>query len=167
MATYSLRGCSFCGNTFQPKTSRNKWCSDECRLMDFAAPFNGVDGCWDWPLAIANTGYGNFIARESGIVGAHRMAYHVFRGTLTEGLCVCHACDNRKCFNPAHLFQGSRADNLLDMRLKGRQQDYSVRRRGSDHWMTKPENRDKMLAIVETMLTVRGTPRALRDAGTT
>lgn len=31
-----------------------------------------------------------------------------------------HACDNRPCCNPAHLFEGTQKDNIADMIAKGR-----------------------------------------------
>jgi hypothetical protein len=36
---------------------------------------------------------------------------------------ILHKCDNRKCFRPDHLFEGTEADNTADMIAKGRKID--------------------------------------------
>lgn len=72
--------------------------------------------CWEWQGARAN--YGHFWAGKH--MTAHRMSYELAYGSIPDGLLVLHQCDNPFCVNPAHLFLGTQADNMRDMRNKGR-----------------------------------------------
>jgi hypothetical protein len=83
---------------------------------------NNETGCWEWQAAKYPNGYGA-LKVDGKVQGAHRVAYTVFKGEISGGLDVMHACDNRPCCNPDHLSLGTRSDNMLDMHRKGRAPD--------------------------------------------
>lgn len=81
-----------------------------------------VDGneCWIWQRALGPGGYGT-IRYQHGNIAAHRLSYMVATGSLPpREVDICHRCDVRRCVNPAHLFPGTRTDNMRDCARKGR-----------------------------------------------
>jgi len=79
--------------------------------------------CWEWLGQKWRSGYGYVRFRVDGIIKhtpAHRYLYVVHKGEFDLSLNVLHACDNRGCVNPDHLFLGTQKDNMQDMVAKGR-----------------------------------------------
>lgn len=67
-----------------------------------------------------NYGYGMLYDRDTGKKElAHRVALRVRDGKYPTGT-VRHTCDNPACVKLAHLVEGTQAENLEDMRKKGR-----------------------------------------------
>lgn len=66
--------------------------------------------------------------------GGHRKALSLRLGRpVAAGMDACHTCDNRGCVNPAHLYEGTRKQNMADCTARGRHN----KPRGEDHWRAK------------------------------
>ena len=107
------------------------------RLMspDIAARFwakvdrsRGPDGCWPW--LGAGSAYGLFRI-DGRYRKAHRFAWELAHNRIMpEHLEACHTCDFKRCVNPAHVYDGTPADNRLDYVRRGRRYvDPAVRAR--------------------------------------
>lgn len=79
------------------------------------------DQCWEWPRKKSmHIGMYGTVGREGARLLAHRAAWELTNGPIPPGMFVCHRCDNPPCVRPDHLFLGTNADNIEDMRKKGR-----------------------------------------------
>lgn len=75
-------------------------------------------GCWEWQGSLGPHGYG-----QTSWYGkpwrVHRLVYRLWNGEFPQNLDVCHACDNKRCCNPGHLWLGGQQANSLDIVYKG------------------------------------------------
>lgn len=129
--------CGYCGSTYtKPHNMANsKFCDSKCakaneRAKGPARFWAKVDkgphpkGCWLYTGFIKWDGYG-WVARTKGnnrirYMTAHRYAWILTHGEPKKGLHILHHCDVAACCNPAHLWLGTHADNMADMKAKGR-----------------------------------------------
>lgn len=78
------------------------------------------NGCVVWTGVISNKGYGVLKLDTVKRAQAHRLNWIEHNGSIPEGMCVLHRCDNPACFNIKHLFLGTKGDNNSDRHSKGR-----------------------------------------------
>jgi len=78
----------------------------------------GPNECWNWKKAKNKWGYGVCTLR-SKYQRAHRVAFLIKNGNWPFPLCL-HSCDNTSCVNPAHLREGTNAENSRDKVIRGR-----------------------------------------------
>ena len=99
----------------------------------FEAKVVKTDGCWEW-RAGTRGGYGR-LRVDGRKQTASRVAYALYKGPISQGLKVCHSCDNPKCVRPDHLFLGTQRQNVDDMIAKRRHID--GKRRGAENGNAK------------------------------
>jgi hypothetical protein len=89
---------------------------------DLMANYTAIPGpgFWLWLGGWTLDGYGKVTRSGKYIDMAHRMFYRAHVGEIPAGMFVCHKCDTPPCINPAHLFLGTHAENVMDMWTKGR-----------------------------------------------
>ena len=81
-----------------------------------------TDYCWNWTAGVQKDGYGYFditIKKKRTRYPAHRVGWFIKYGEWPK-LFALHKCDNRRCVNPDHLFEGTQKDNVQDAINKGR-----------------------------------------------
>jgi hypothetical protein len=132
------KACLQCGKEFMARYQwsqkrHQRFCSLRCHKLttkytkeQVIAAFwtyidkNGKNGCWLWTGGTYYYGYGAFQWHDGKKRGANRVAWELTRGPIPKGMEVLHACDVTACCNPDHLFLGTKSDNMIDMRRKGR-----------------------------------------------
>lgn len=134
------RVCRHCGANFLAVPSNVKqgyglFCSRACkvdsqrkppgitaqdieRLWSYIDRSGGPDACWPWTGSRDRRGYGK-VFWDGHLATVTRVVWTVTHGAPPEHH-ACHTCDNPPCCNPAHLFDGTRTENMQDAARKGR-----------------------------------------------
>lgn len=105
------------GHGHRPKTVTELLINliEKRRRLDFK------EGCWiDTGTLASAKGYTKLFYSRAWILVTH-FIWEILHGPVPKGMLLCHHCDTPACFNPAHLFLGTNADNQRDMIAKGRQ----------------------------------------------
>lgn len=68
--------------------------------------------CWEWQASLIH-GYGRFKLNGEP-KEAHRLSFMLFSLMKDTNNFILHKCNNRKCVNPNHLYEGTPADNIRD-----------------------------------------------------
>lgn len=85
------------------------------------------DQCWEWVASRCTFGYGHMKV-DGRYRDAHVVSWFIHTGKWPTQQ-VLHSCDNPKCVNFGHLFEGTQLDNVRDCIGKGR----DTRERGVRH----------------------------------
>ena len=85
-------------------------------------------GCWEWQGSRHPSGYGRVWWRGN-VWRTHRLIAYISLGLLGywDDDCVLHKCDNPPCWNPSHLYVGTRFDNAVDRHYKSGVRGYDRR----------------------------------------
>jgi len=77
-------------------------------------------GCWIWQHSRNTSSKWQYGTQwwKGKLRSAHVLSYEFFKGP-TNGLNVCHTCDNPRCCNPDHLWLGTQKQNITDAAAKG------------------------------------------------
>lgn len=115
--------CIIDGNPLRSLHTKSCGCirPDDVRLEQakerFFSNIEKTDTCWIWK-GLYHKEYGLLFYKRH--IKAHRFSYMIHKGHLIKGKMICHTCDNPKCVNPDHLYQGTAQDNFNDMWDRGR-----------------------------------------------
>lgn len=83
-------------------------------------------GCWLWAGRLYGKGRQNYpaITSRGRVVRVHRwMLEQHLAHPLPDNLHACHRCNVKECVNPLHLYAGTDADNMRDLRATGKLKD--------------------------------------------
>lgn len=90
----------------------------EVRFWSRVRKIGGRDCCWQYETRTgipSADGYGHVTMSTPGSTSpAHRLSWSLSYGPIPENLYVCHACNNKACVRPGHLYVGTQRVNTRD-----------------------------------------------------
>lgn len=153
----------------QKDTSSSAVTSSLSDLIARLEKATGIDKCWSWPGKTDHKGRGRVSVNGKTML-AHRAVWERVVAPIPEGKMLCHRCDNMGCVNPAHMYVGTHADNMRDM--KDRRRYFQARdpervrkiaqRLGSSNTWCKGEANATAKLTREQAATIRVDPRSSR-----
>lgn len=127
--------CPTCNQHFDKAKPQEVYCSMECAILP-RIKRGGEDECWPWMGGLV-MGYGAGTFQKRRYRVSRWMLERRLGRQLADGEQALHRCDNPACCNPAHLFVGTAADNMMDKMIKGRCRNKPSDRRGERHHKSK------------------------------
>jgi hypothetical protein len=118
------RRCPHCGHRKPIQLGEGLLTKSDLARFWSKVDIRGPDECWPWLGRRKEWGYGMFTIHGRNTT-AHRVAWWMHTGVWPGEKKVRHVvCDNPPCCNPAHLAEGTDADNVRDMMEKGRNRSH-------------------------------------------
>jgi hypothetical protein len=73
-----------------------------------------IDKCWLWQGGINSDKYGQIRVNDK-MLSVHRLSVSIYLGIEYTGKWQAnHTCENKRCWNPLHLYMGSKTENRND-----------------------------------------------------
>ena len=88
-----------------------------------------TDGCWLWMKTrrYGSLGYGAVRLPGRRMQSAHRIAWRLTFGEISNNFIVLHHCDNPPCCRPDHLYLGTPRDNIQDAIKRGHARNGNIK----------------------------------------
>jgi len=138
-------------NVEAPKIKRTN--QDMREYLENIAQIDLKTDCWVTDRLYTNKDNRTMITWKGYSTCIYRISYMVFNGSLIDGLCIRHSCDNERCFNPKHLIQGTAQENVIDAVTRKRR-SYGQKHKHRRHGLTNLYDYDALLVFVKSRIIV-------------